>query len=176
MIAVARTQVDLDDLYRCYPDLVERWKVDVLSSDLIASIDALPKLDVLVNDAGTNRLQPVLEVDDQTLDTLIGTNIRAGCCKSHGSCKRWRLNHSYFVANGPCWRTTPRNAGRAQAPIEFGQSNTGSHQPPVTDMWRTSAGDCPRRAMTKLCPRGFRRMALSIASFNSASQEEARTA
>jgi NAD(P)-dependent dehydrogenase (short-subunit alcohol dehydrogenase family) len=77
VIAVARTQADLDRLGECYPDLIESWKIDVLSPDLFARIDALPSLDVLVNNAGTNRLQTILEVDDRTLDELISTNIRA---------------------------------------------------------------------------------------------------
>lgn len=77
VIAVARTQADLDALSERYPGLIESWKIDVLSPDLLARIDALPRLDVLVNNAGTNRLQTILEVDDQTLDELISTNIRA---------------------------------------------------------------------------------------------------
>ncbi|HJP69702.1 MAG TPA: SDR family oxidoreductase [Sphingomicrobium sp.] len=87
VIAVARTLSDLESLYRTSPDLIEPWTVDVSSSDLLAKIDALPKLDVLVNNAGTNRLQSVLEVDDQTLDDLIETNIRAAFKVSQAAAK-----------------------------------------------------------------------------------------
>jgi hypothetical protein len=66
-------------------------------------------------------------------------------------------------------------AGR-DVQIEPEHCSSGGHQPPVTDMCRASVGDCPRRAMTKSCPRGFRRIALSIASFNSPSDDDARTA
>jgi NAD(P)-dependent dehydrogenase (short-subunit alcohol dehydrogenase family) len=41
------------------------------------AIAALPRLDVLVNNAGLNRPQPFLEVDEATLDRLMSLNVRA---------------------------------------------------------------------------------------------------
>jgi NAD(P)-dependent dehydrogenase (short-subunit alcohol dehydrogenase family) len=37
----------------------------------------LARLDILVNNAGINRPQPFLEVDEATLDLLLGLNVRA---------------------------------------------------------------------------------------------------
>lgn len=50
---------------------------DVTDPATVVAIEALPTLYILVNNAGTNKLQPVLEVDDETLDMLIALNIRA---------------------------------------------------------------------------------------------------
>jgi NAD(P)-dependent dehydrogenase (short-subunit alcohol dehydrogenase family) len=40
-------------------------------------IAALPRLDTLVNNAGVNRPQPFLDVDEATLDRMIGLNVKA---------------------------------------------------------------------------------------------------
>jgi NAD(P)-dependent dehydrogenase (short-subunit alcohol dehydrogenase family) len=40
-------------------------------------VEALPRLDVLINNAGANRPQPFLEVDGATLDWLLGLNVKA---------------------------------------------------------------------------------------------------
>ncbi|OYZ98143.1 MAG: 3-oxoacyl-ACP reductase [Rhizobiales bacterium 17-65-6] len=78
VIAVARTPADLDRLAADAPaDSIEPWSEDVRADALYSRIRALPRLDVLVNNAGTNKLQPVLDVDDDTLDMLIALNIRA---------------------------------------------------------------------------------------------------
>jgi NAD(P)-dependent dehydrogenase (short-subunit alcohol dehydrogenase family) len=51
---------------------------DVTDSDAAkAAIAGLPRLDLLVNNAGVNRPQPFLEVDDETLDRLIALNVKA---------------------------------------------------------------------------------------------------
>lgn len=78
VIAVARTPADLDRLAADAPaGSIEVWAEDVRDDALYSRIRALPRLDVLVNNAGTNKLQPVLDVDDDTLDMLIALNIRA---------------------------------------------------------------------------------------------------
>jgi NAD(P)-dependent dehydrogenase (short-subunit alcohol dehydrogenase family) len=41
------------------------------------AIAGLPRLDILVNNAGVNRPQPLLEVDEETLDRMIALNIKA---------------------------------------------------------------------------------------------------
>jgi NAD(P)-dependent dehydrogenase (short-subunit alcohol dehydrogenase family) len=41
------------------------------------AFSGLSGLDILVNNAGLNRPQPFLEVDEQTLDLLLGLNVRA---------------------------------------------------------------------------------------------------
>jgi NAD(P)-dependent dehydrogenase (short-subunit alcohol dehydrogenase family) len=42
-----------------------------------AAFAGIPRLDILVNNAGINRPQPFLEVDEPTLDLLLGLNVRA---------------------------------------------------------------------------------------------------
>jgi len=42
-----------------------------------AAFAGIERLDILVNNAGINRPQPFLEVDEATLDRLIGLNVRA---------------------------------------------------------------------------------------------------
>jgi NAD(P)-dependent dehydrogenase (short-subunit alcohol dehydrogenase family) len=51
---------------------------DVTRSDAVRDAFAgLARLDILVNNAGLNRPQPFLEVDEPTLDLLLGLNVRA---------------------------------------------------------------------------------------------------
>jgi NAD(P)-dependent dehydrogenase (short-subunit alcohol dehydrogenase family) len=42
-----------------------------------AAIAGLPRLDILINNAGMNRPQPFLEVDEATLDRMIALNVKA---------------------------------------------------------------------------------------------------
>jgi len=51
---------------------------DVTRSDAVRDAFAgLGRVDILVNNAGLNRPQPFLEVDEPTLDLLLGLNVRA---------------------------------------------------------------------------------------------------
>ena len=77
VIAVARTRSELDSLATEAPGPVEAWVEDVIGDALLARIEALDRLDVLVNNAGTNRPQPFLEVTDEVLDTMLDLNVRA---------------------------------------------------------------------------------------------------
>lgn len=77
VIAIARTQGDLDTLAGEAGAGFETWVADVQAPETVARIRALPRLDVLVNNAGTNKLQHVFDVDDDTLDMLLALNIRS---------------------------------------------------------------------------------------------------
>lgn len=76
VIAVARSQEDLESLQRDRPS-VEFWATDVNEPAFPTRIEALDRLDILVNNVGTNRPQPFLEVDEESLDLLLGLNVRA---------------------------------------------------------------------------------------------------
>ena len=76
-IALARTPADLDALVAESGGRIEPWLVDVTQDDCYRRIEALEHLDVLVNNAGTNRPQPMAEVEPATLDGIIDLNIRA---------------------------------------------------------------------------------------------------
>src|SRR6266702_4272653 len=51
---------------------------DVTDSEAArGAIAGLPHLDILINNAGVNRPQPFLEVDEETLDRMIALNVKA---------------------------------------------------------------------------------------------------
>lgn len=77
VIAVSRTAGELDSLADEADGPVEAWAEDVTGDALPARVEALDRLDVLVNNAGTNRPQPFLEVTDEALDAVLDLNVRA---------------------------------------------------------------------------------------------------
>ncbi len=77
VIAVARTQSDLESLQDEFGEGVEGWAMDVTDDAFIARLEALDRLDILVNNAGSNRPEPFLDVSAETLDFLIDLNVRA---------------------------------------------------------------------------------------------------
>ncbi len=77
VIAVARTEADLESLSTEYPEAIEIWVNDVTEELFYKRIDALTKLDVLINNAGTNRPQPFVDVDIDTLNSVVDLNVRA---------------------------------------------------------------------------------------------------
>jgi len=77
VIAVARTQADLDALGAALGERIEGWAADVTHEDFPGRIEALGKLDVLVNNAGSNRPEPFTEVSDDNLDMILNLNVRS---------------------------------------------------------------------------------------------------
>lgn len=77
VVAVARTQVDLDQLAREGEGRIEPLAADVRDEDFLARIEAMGDLDILVNNAGGNRPKMMVDVDDETLDWMIDLNIRS---------------------------------------------------------------------------------------------------
>jgi NAD(P)-dependent dehydrogenase (short-subunit alcohol dehydrogenase family) len=77
VIAVSRTESDLISLAGEYPAAIEPWVEDVTDEAFYQRIEALPSLDVLINNAGTNRPQPFVDVDRETLNLMIDLNVRA---------------------------------------------------------------------------------------------------
>ena len=77
IIAVSRTGAELAGLAGEAPGPVESWVEDVTGDALLKRIEALDRLDVLVNNAGTNHPQPFLEVTDEVLDGMLDLNVRA---------------------------------------------------------------------------------------------------
>jgi NAD(P)-dependent dehydrogenase (short-subunit alcohol dehydrogenase family) len=53
-----------------------------------AAIGGLPRLDVLVNNAGMNRPQPFLDVDEATLDRMIALNVKAAFLVAQSAARR----------------------------------------------------------------------------------------
>ncbi|MDF2813419.1 MAG: short-chain dehydrogenase/reductase [Microvirga sp.] len=77
VVAVARTQADLDQLAREGEGRIESLAADVRDEDFLARIEAMGELDILVNNAGGNRPKMMVDVDDETLDWMIDLNIRS---------------------------------------------------------------------------------------------------
>jgi len=77
VIAVARTATDLESLATEYPEAIEIWIDDVTQELFYKRIEALTKLDVLINNAGTNRPQPFIDVDIESLNSVVDLNVRA---------------------------------------------------------------------------------------------------
>lgn len=80
VIAVARTAADLDALSRDAQALraprIQSWTVDATSDEFLSRIDNESRIDVLVNNVGTNKPEPFIEVERHTLDALLELNVR----------------------------------------------------------------------------------------------------
>ena len=76
VIAVARSRDPLERLSADQP-AIQPWVGNVADDALIARIEALERLDILINNAGSNQPQPIVDVDDVTLDRLLAVNVRA---------------------------------------------------------------------------------------------------
>ena len=57
---------------------IETWAYDVRDPDFLDRLAALPRLDVLVNNVGTNKPQPFTEVEDEALDLMLDLVDRTG--------------------------------------------------------------------------------------------------
>ena len=77
VIAVARTESELNQLAAEGGGRIETWVEDVTGDQLPARIAAIEGLNILVNNAGANRPQPFVEVDDESLDLILNINVRA---------------------------------------------------------------------------------------------------
>jgi NAD(P)-dependent dehydrogenase (short-subunit alcohol dehydrogenase family) len=77
VIAVARSADDLETLEAALPGKVTGWREDVSRPAFLARLAGLRRLDVLVNNVGTNRPQPFLEVDTEALDAMLDLNVRS---------------------------------------------------------------------------------------------------
>ncbi len=77
VIAVARTAADLEALGDAGAGAIETWAADVTEKAFYERIEGLERLDVLLNNAGTNRPQPFVEVDAEALAAVVGLNVTA---------------------------------------------------------------------------------------------------
>ena len=81
LVIVSRTRSELDEVAAAIQSKggkADPLVLDVTRSDALRdAIASLGRLDILVNNAGINWPQPFLEVDEPTLDLLLGLNVRA---------------------------------------------------------------------------------------------------
>ena len=77
VVAVARSEEDLAELRAHASGRIETWSADVTDDAFIERVASIDGLSILVNNAGGNRPQPFVEVDTESLDFVIGLNVRA---------------------------------------------------------------------------------------------------
>ncbi|MEH6609100.1 MAG: SDR family oxidoreductase [Halioglobus sp.] len=76
VIAVARTEADLQSLQKTYPNNIVIWVEDVTTKRFLQRVAELERLDVLVNNVGTNKPQYFQEVEVDVLDQMLNLNVR----------------------------------------------------------------------------------------------------
>jgi NAD(P)-dependent dehydrogenase (short-subunit alcohol dehydrogenase family) len=81
LVLVSRTASELDEVVDEIASgggNARSLPFDVTQSDAVRDAFAgLERIDILVNNAGLNRPQPFLDVDEPTLDLMLGLNVRA---------------------------------------------------------------------------------------------------
>ncbi|GMN02871.1 SDR family NAD(P)-dependent oxidoreductase [Erythrobacter sp. MTPC3] len=77
VIAVARASDDLATLDDELGARGETWAEDASGDGFLERIATLSKLDILVNNLGTNRPKPLVEVSDDDLDVMLDLNLRS---------------------------------------------------------------------------------------------------
>ena len=87
VIAVARTRCDLEEVMSEAAGRLEIRQADVTEPDFWHELGSMSDIDVLVNNAGTNRLQAITDVDDATLDQLLTLNVRSAFKISQAAAK-----------------------------------------------------------------------------------------
>src|SRR5271166_4500536 len=92
LVLVSRTASELDEVaceIASGGGTARSLPFDVTRSDAVRDAFAgLDRLDILVNNAGLNRPQPFLEVDETTLDLLLGLNVRAAFLVAQAAARR----------------------------------------------------------------------------------------
>ena len=77
VIAVARSADELAAVASHPSGRIQTWAADVKTDELLQKIETLPDLSILINNAGGNRPQAFVDVDDESLDFVIDLNVRA---------------------------------------------------------------------------------------------------
>jgi NAD(P)-dependent dehydrogenase (short-subunit alcohol dehydrogenase family) len=92
VVLVARTRASLEESAALVAHAGGRAQVcpcDVTDAAAVrALIGGLPRLDIAVNNAGTNIPQPFTEVEDASLDALMGLNMRASFVVAQAAVRR----------------------------------------------------------------------------------------
>ena len=103
LVLVSRTPSDLDAVAGAIKSgggKAQSLVLDVTRSDAMRdAIAGLGRLDILVNNAGLNRPQPFLEVDEPTLDLLLGLNVRAAFLVAQAAARLMVANGGGVIIN-----------------------------------------------------------------------------
>ena len=117
VIAIARSRDELNTLVNEYPDKVEAWTADVTDAELYPRIEAVEGLTTLVNNAGANRPEPIVDVDTTNLDFILNLNVRAAFLVAQAAA-RAMARQSIRVASSTClprWAMWARRIVRSTA-------------------------------------------------------------
>src|SRR5215469_9813378 len=103
VLLVSRTPSELDEVAREIAGAGGKARpvpLDVTRPGAVRDVFAgLDRLDILVNNAGVNRPQPFLEVDEPTLDLLLGLNVRAAFIVAQAAARLMVAQGSGVVIN-----------------------------------------------------------------------------
>ncbi|MCR9078942.1 MAG: SDR family oxidoreductase [Hyphomonadaceae bacterium] len=76
IIPIARPSEALDELVAAYPERCSPWAGDAASDDLLTFLNDQDRIDILVNNVGTNVPKPMEAVTDDELDLMLDLNVR----------------------------------------------------------------------------------------------------
>ena len=85
VIAVDLSADDLASLENDSAGKIDGWVGDVTSPELAGRIRKLDRLDGLVNNAGTNRVGPMVDQGPENIDIMLNLNIRAVYCMAQAA-------------------------------------------------------------------------------------------
>lgn len=77
VIAVARSAEQLGEVAAHASGRIEAWSMDVTGNEILERIEDERGLSILVNNAGGNRPQAFVDVDDEALDFVLDLNVRS---------------------------------------------------------------------------------------------------
>ncbi len=92
VIAVARSAEQLAEVEAHESGRISSWALDVTGDEILARIESLPGLSILVNNAGANRPQRFVDVDDESLDFVLDLNVRAAFRVSRAAARAMLAN------------------------------------------------------------------------------------
>ena len=75
--AIARSETDLASVAEHPSGRLDYWVTDVNDPGLLKRIESLQGLSILVNNAGANRPQALVDVDEESLDFVLNLNVRS---------------------------------------------------------------------------------------------------
>ena len=103
LVLVSRTESELVEVAEAITadgGTARPFVLDVTRSDAVRDAFAgLGRLDILVNNAGINRPQPFLEVDEPTLDLLLGLNVRAAFIVAQSAARLMAVQGGGVIVN-----------------------------------------------------------------------------
>ncbi len=144
VIAAARTAHEvqaLADSLNAAGLSAEARTLDVCDSRAVTALfETLARCDALVNNAGTNKPQPVLEVDEATLDTLLDINVRA----------------AFVVAQAAARRMTALGRGGAIITMSSQMGHVGAARRSVYCMTKHAVEGMTKAMAVELAPQGIR--------------------